>query len=93
MKPENVNPGNFKVEKVLYNDNDFSVAYGIWDGGEKRIGLRWNGDDKDAGYPKTFGNPMWFIFTENLNIDFLKSILNNKNSDNAKIIEVLSEIL
>jgi hypothetical protein len=31
-QPQDVNPGNFKVKKVLFDNNDFSVAYGIWDG-------------------------------------------------------------
>lgn len=52
MKPEQVNPRNFKVIKVLYDDKQFSVAYGIWEENQKRIGLRWNGDSQDVGYPK-----------------------------------------
>jgi hypothetical protein len=29
-KPENVNPSNFKVLKILFNNDSFSIAYGIW---------------------------------------------------------------
>ena len=65
--PKDVNPGNFKVKKVLFNNSSFSVAYGTWADKKSVVAMRWNGDDKkDQGYPKTFGNPMWFIIHDDL---------------------------
>ena len=62
MKPELVKPGNFELVEIVYNNGEFSIAYGRFYGGEMCIAVRWNGeDDADAGYPKTFGNPMWMI--------------------------------
>lgn len=67
MKPENANPKNFKVEKIIYTsaDGSFSVAKGEWTDDEMNcFGMRWNGDIKnpdDKGYPSVFDNPMWFI--------------------------------
>ena len=44
MKPENVNPGNFELIEIIYDNNEFSIAYGIFEKGKKCIGMRWNGD-------------------------------------------------
>jgi len=58
----------------------------------QQIVMRWNGkDEEDAGYPKTFGNPMWFIVPKNLAKEFIKLILNEKHTNTNAVIEVLSE--
>ena len=44
MRPENVNPGNFTVDNILYNNGNFAVAYGTWEDGDKYIAMRWNGE-------------------------------------------------
>lgn len=94
MKPENVNPKNFKVLNVLYDDSEFSLAYGLWDGRHKVIAMRWNGEgDDDAGYPKTFGNPMWFIVSDDIKIPILKSLINEKYANNQAILETLKDII
>ncbi|KAF0206107.1 MAG: hypothetical protein FD173_421 [Gallionellaceae bacterium] len=74
-KPQDVNPGNFSVERVIYNNGEFSIAYGVWEKTQKVIAMRWNGDDKDMGYPKTFGNPMWFIVHSDLKPMILKGLI------------------
>ena len=89
MKPENVNPKNFQLIEIVYNNNDFSIAYGKFEDGINCIAMRWNGDENDAGYPKTFGNPMWFIIDNRLKQLFLKSLIGEKFANNAKILEVL----
>jgi hypothetical protein len=61
MKPENVRPGKFQVHTIIYNNEDFSVAYGKWENNEIRLAMRWNGDsDEEIGYPSQGGNPLWF---------------------------------
>lgn len=66
MHPNDVNPGNFTVDRIIYNDpnEQFAVAVGTWhDDGSTRYAMRWTGDqgdDEDRGYPKVFKNPMWF---------------------------------
>ena len=77
MQPENVNPGNFHVENIVYNHDGFSIAIGIWqDDGTRRFAMRWNGDGDDAGYPKAFGNPMWFQLPDDINGIVTKLISN-----------------
>ncbi len=57
MKPENVNPKNFKVENIVYDNEYFFIAYGIWEEGNRHLVMRWNGESDDPGYPKLF-NPL-----------------------------------
>jgi hypothetical protein len=38
MKAKDVNPSNFKVENVVFENDDFSIAIGIWENGERRTG-------------------------------------------------------
>jgi hypothetical protein len=62
MQPENVKPFRFHVHTIIYNNGEFSVAYGIWeDDGSKRLAMRWNGEPEEhVGYPSQGGNPLWF---------------------------------
>ena len=92
MKPENVNPKNFKVENIVYNNDYFSIAYGIWEGGNKHLVMRWNGEsDEDPGYPKLFNNPVWFLIPEELKIPILTSLINLSDSDNKEILKALDK--
>ena len=72
--PDTVNPHNFSVDKIVYNLNGFSVAWGVWEDDTHRLAMRWNGTDTDAGYPKTFGNPVWFLIPQDLSFSLLKAI-------------------
>jgi len=90
MQPQNVNPGNFTVDRIIYNDpnQQFAIAVGTWnDDSSVRFAMRWTGDqtdDDDLGYPKVFTHPMWF----QLPIDVapvLGAILSNMQRGNARI--------
>ncbi len=93
MNPENVNPGNFAVDAILYNNEDFSIAYGTWRDGNKYLAMRWNGEENDPGYPKVFAHPMWFIIENELRLPFLRSLIGLPNSDFVRISSVINEIL
>lgn len=74
MNPEEVNPGNFQVERILYTSPEgggFSVAVGIWtEDNMRRLAVRWNGDIEDPnskGYPTSHTHPMWFQLPYDLN--------------------------
>lgn len=70
MQPEEVNPANFTVERIIYNQNNFSIAIGIWnEDGTRRFAMRWNernNNPKDKGYPSVFQHPMWFQMPEDI---------------------------
>jgi len=70
--PTNVNPHNLHVEEIVYNLNDFSVAWGTWNDGSRRLAMRWNGEGEDMGYPKAFGNPVWFMLPTELSLPLLQ---------------------
>lgn len=89
MKTEDVNHKKFETKKILYNGNGFSVAYGIWEGGSHVIAMRWNGEGEDAGYPKLFARPVWFIIPDDLMIPILKSLLEKKESKKEEILNIL----
>ena len=90
MKPENVNPGNFEVNKILFDNNEFAIAYGKFEEGENCIAMRWNGDgEDDKGYPKTFGNPMWFIVHNDLMLLILKGLVGEENSKKVGLLQIL----
>jgi hypothetical protein len=91
MKPENVKPKNFELIEIVYDNEEFSIAYGSYRGGEKCIAMRWNGrDEEDPGYPKTFKNPMWMIINDSLKIPFLKAVFAEKYSKSDTILKILT---
>lgn len=94
MKPENVNPKNFELIELIFDNDEFSIAYGIFENGGKCLGMRWNGDitnNDDKGYPKVFKNPMWFIIHNDLKKTFIKSILGLKNSKKTELNKIINE--
>lgn len=91
-EPTQVNHGRFPVDHVLYDDATFSVAWGTWDDGDKCLGMRWNGEGDDAGYPKLFQHPVWFIIPTNLSIPFTQSLLGQPSANNEAILAVLREL-
>lgn len=85
MKPENANPNNFQVQKIIYTDpnGNFSIAIGEYDGdGVNRFAMRWNGDinnPNDKGYPTVFSNPMWFQLPFDIK-DVIATLVGSSNS-------------
>ncbi|WP_394773839.1 hypothetical protein [Flavobacterium sp.] len=71
MRPEDVNPANFTVERIIYNKGNFSIAIGTWNEDEtRRFAMRWNEKDSnpdDKGYPSVFQHPMWFQLPNGIN--------------------------
>jgi hypothetical protein len=92
-RPEDVNPHNFHVHNVIYNDGEFAIAWGEWEDNTMRLAMRWNGEGDDAGYPKTFGNPVWFLLPENLTTPIIKGILGIESTDNQAMLTTLQATL
>lgn len=79
MQPQQVNPGNFQVERIIYNQNGFSIAIGIWqEDGTRRFAMRWNDSPTDKGYPSVFNNPMWFQLTDDIQ-GVINALVSNSN--------------
>lgn len=91
--PENVNPEKFKVIRVLYNYDDFSISYGTWTpNGTRQIAMRWNDGYDGSGYPKTFGHPQWFLITEHLAKVLLTGVLNSSNITRSQYEDILKTL-
>lgn len=89
-KPTEVNPNNFKVKSVLFDNGAFSVVLGNWRDSDNVLAMRWNGDDEDdAGYPKTFGNPMWFIIHDELKQPIIQSLMQKDSQIIEKILKAI----
>lgn len=90
MRAEDANPQNFNVIEIIYDNGDFAIAYGNYkEYAPPCLAMRWNGEGDDAGYPKTFGHPMWLIFDNRLKIPFLKSLLGDTYAKNDKILDII----
>ncbi len=91
MKPEEVNAPNFELKEVLYDNGEFSIAYGKYDGGKELvIAMRWNGKGTGVGYPKSVsGAPRWMVVHDELKIPFLKSILGDENAKSDKVLDII----
>ena len=93
MKPTTVKHSKFKLLEVLYDDGDYTIAWGTWVGAEKRLAERWNGDtDSDPGFPRQGNHPTWMIVTPSLTPSRLKSLLGLPSAKDAAILKVLSEL-
>jgi len=91
-RPEDVNPQNFHVHHILFNDGEFSIAWGEWEDGTLRLAMRWNGEGSDPGYPKLFSNPVWFLLPDSLTISVLSGILGSQFSNRSAISSVISTL-
>lgn len=89
MNPKDVNPSNFKVKNILFDNGDFAVAYGKWKDESYSLAMRWNGQGNDIGYPKSRNYPMWFIIHDSMKIPIVKTLIGIPNSNFQSIIETL----
>lgn len=90
MKPEKVNAPNFELREVLYDNGEFSIAYGIYEKGSSPvIAMRWNGKGAGVGYPRKDKEPRWMVVHDELKIPFLKSILGNVKAKSDKVLDII----
>ncbi len=88
-RPEDVNPQNYRVESVLFDDGDFSIAWGEWEAGTMCLAMRWNGEGNDPGYPKLFGNPVWFVLPESVTLPLLRGLIGTESTVSDNILDAL----
>lgn len=73
MDPINVNPKDWLGIKIILNDTSagYSVIFGKFRG-NLCLGMRWNGNLAERGYPGQGAYPLWFVVPD----PFKQSILN-----------------
>lgn len=91
-EPTDFQQSKFPIDHVIFNSGYFSIAWGTWEGRERCLGMRWNGDGTDAGYPKLFKRPVWFIIPQELTIPILKGLEHAESIDQDALAIVLQEI-
>lgn len=90
--PTKVKPSNFPDAQVVYNEANFSIAWGTWDKKRKCLAMRWNGGPKEPGYPKLFKNPVWFVLPGELSKTIVKALLGEKGAKNEMLLKVLNKL-
>ena len=60
---------------VLLDTGEFSFISGYYMGSKTlNIAMRSNGEGDDPGYPKLFGNPVWFNLPKSMNFFILRML-------------------
>lgn len=95
MDPRSIDQGKFPVTHLLYECDDYAVAWGTWDSSREAMGIRWNGAAGDLGFPQTYGKPVWFILPApfmlpTLQMLLVKSSLGDAGVDHSAVSDVLS---
>ncbi len=73
-----VRHSKFPVDRVLFDDGDFSIAWGTYNNDQKRLGVRWNKEPKEPGYPKQGKYGTWFLISQDLAYGFVNALLGVK---------------
>ena len=78
MNPYLVKSPKNKVNEIykVFPEKYFSLAV-LKYGEQTRIGIRWDGEDNELGYPHSYGYPTWFILPKNVGIYYAKQLGNN----------------
>ena len=95
-RPEDVMQTKFPVSTVIYDGEDFAIAWGTWNKERLCLGMRWN-TTNDAGtgvgYPNLFGNPCWFVLPDRLTLPILTAISDSKFVSKEAIRKVLLDMI
>ena len=87
-----VRPKNFPKPHILWEDADFTVAWGKFKNTPERLAMRWNGEPNKTGFPNQGKNPLWFMLPEELSVPLLKALLGTKPAKNKRILKVLKQL-
>lgn len=90
MNPNNVISPKNKVKQIcsVFNQEQEGFALATLLYGESvRIGIRWNGEDAELGYPHSHGYATWFIIPKSVALSY--AIKN----DDKKMIEAFTNTI
>jgi hypothetical protein len=68
---------NWTNVTVLFDNGEYSVISGVYEGGDQRVlGERWNGDEsRPRGFPISSAYPVWHVAPGFLEIAILHALL------------------
>lgn len=85
-KGKDVRPAKWSRILDLYDDGIYSAIWGRFDGSAlRRLGVRWNGQGSDIGYPSQGGNSLWYAEPDFLVLPVLFKLLEASLSDSQNI--------
>jgi hypothetical protein len=70
-----VRPEKWSDVADLFDDGEYSAIWGRYNSGRKCLGVRWNGEEDEVGYPSQGGNPLWFVEPSYLTEHILHALL------------------
>ncbi|GMO49824.1 MAG: hypothetical protein Ta2B_30680 [Termitinemataceae bacterium] len=81
----------------LFDNGDYSAIWGTYENSAtRRLGVRWNGDPGNQGFPNQGGHPTWFVepnfLTRMILLDFCGQVVKNNAVGNLNnILTALNE--
>lgn len=97
MNPNLVNPKSWDNIQIILNDvsGGYSVIFGKFEG-SYCLGMRWNGDGSDRGYPGQGAYPLWFVVPGPFEKTFLSELstmaISNPNIDKDALQKAIDEL-
>ena len=92
----NVRPAKWSNVIDLYDDGVNSAIWGNYEDlpNNRCLGVRWNGDDDEHGYPNQGNNPLWYVEPQFVTKYILLELLSrvNKNKDKGHIENILQAL-
>jgi len=59
---KDVKPKKWSNEIILFDDGNYSAIWGNYENSAKRsLGVRWNGQGSEQGFPNQGSYPIWFV--------------------------------
>ena len=97
MDPHLVKPGSWDNIRIILNDISwgYSVMYGKFNG-TYCLGIRWNGNGNDRGYPGQGPYPLWFVLPDPFAIVILNQLsvmsASNPNINQSVLQEAIDKL-
>ncbi len=93
-----VRPAKWDSIRVLFDNGEYSVISGLYDGGPGRVlGERWNGIGDAPGFPSQGANSTWYVVPDFLTAPLLHGLLDElvrhvSEGNRRYAAEVVSEL-
>lgn len=97
MDPSLVKPGAWADIKIILDDTSwgYSVIFGKFRG-DYCLGMRWNGNSNERGYPGQGAYPLWFVvpdpFESSILVELAVMASTNPSIDQSVLNEATNEL-
>jgi len=88
-----VRPRKWSNVLDIFDCGEFSAIWGNYERSSERcLGIRWNGENEDLGFPNSAGYPIWFVVPKFLAKSILHELWNSKNGHKNNIEKAIEEL-